>query len=46
MTLLCATNFSPEAITASTVAAELARQRGEQLWLVFVVPAHAAKIYG
>ncbi len=46
MTLLCATNFSPEAIAANTFAAELSRKRGEPLWLVFVVPAHAAKVYG
>lgn len=46
MSILCATNFSPEATAATTLAAELARQRGEQLWLVFVVPAHSQNAFG
>ncbi len=46
MSILCATNFSPEAIHASTVAAELARQRGVDLWLVFVLANDTAKAFG
>ncbi len=46
MPLLCATNFSPEAIAATTVAGELARQRGEDLWLVFVMPGETARAFG
>jgi nucleotide-binding universal stress UspA family protein len=44
--ILCATNFSPEAVAAATVAAELARLRDEELWLVFVMPAHIARTFG
>ncbi len=44
--MLCATNFSPEAITATTFAAELSRQRRENLWLAFVMPENAAKAFG
>ena len=46
MAILCATNFSPEAIAATTVAGELARQRGEELWLVFVMPNETARAFG
>ena len=46
MPILCATNFSTEAIAATTVAAELARQRGEDLWLVFVMPGNTARAFG
>ncbi|MBS1153439.1 MAG: Universal stress protein family, partial [Myxococcaceae bacterium] len=46
MGILCATNFSPEALTATTVAAELARQRNEELALVFVLPGNLARTFG
>jgi nucleotide-binding universal stress UspA family protein len=46
MSMLCATNFSPEAIAATTVAAELCRQRGEDLWLMFVLPESSARAFG
>lgn len=41
-----AAGLSPEAIAASTVAAELARQRGEDLWLVFVMPSNTVQALG
>lgn len=46
MSIVCATNFSPEAISASTAAGELARQRGEDLWLMFVMPSDTARLFG
>ena len=46
MAILCATDFSPEAIAATAAAAELARHRAEVLWLVFVMPDHSAKAFG
>ncbi len=46
MSILCATNFSEESLTATTVAAELARQRGEDLWLVFVTPESTQRAFG
>ena len=46
MSIICATNFSPEAIAASTVAAELARKSNEELWLVFVMRNDTARTFG
>ncbi len=46
MSILCATNFSPEAIAATTAAAELARARGEDLWLAFVMPQVTVRAFG
>ena len=46
MSIICATDFSPEAIAATTLAAELSRQRAVDLRLVFVLPADTARAFG
>ncbi len=46
MTIVCATNFSPESIATSTFAARLAAKAKETLWLVYVLPKDAARVLG
>ena len=46
MPVLCATNFSDEALSATTVAGEFALKRGEELILMFVMQDYTAKAFG
>ncbi|MBZ4421316.1 universal stress protein [Myxococcus sp. RHSTA-1-4] len=46
MSIVCATNFSDASLSASTIAAELARKTGEPLWLVHVLNPDSARAFG
>ncbi len=46
MSIICATDFSEEAIAAATAAGALARRLNQQLWLVHVLPTSAARAFG
>ncbi len=46
MTILCATNFSPEAVAAATFAGELAKLQRQAMWLAYVMPVDTARVFG
>ena len=46
MSIVCATNFSDAALSASTLAAGLARKKGETLWLVHVLNPDSVRAFG